>query len=344
MVQKTATIASNVVVAKTGHGLMLMTWKPTPVPDEEAFEAIKAGIDSLPAGTKMLINSAEFYGIDPITANLELIARFFERYPTYADKAFLSVKGSIIPGGGVDCSPENVRRSVDLILEKLRGTKKLDLFESARVDPKHPIEETMKVFSDLVAEGKFDYIGLSECSAETVRRASAVGPVAAVEIEVSPWSYTQETKDVIAVCKERGIAVVGYSPLGRGFLVGQIKKPSDFEGSTLCNSSPCAIINTSLQRNMKHNFAIVDALKAIADKKGITPAQLCIAWVAALGSHVIPLPGSSNKKRTIENLSGGDIELSADEIEEIGKVLETHPVMGGRYIDELGNDKLLLWG
>lgn len=319
---------------------MMMTWKPTPVSDEGAFEAIKSGLDSLPPGVKMLINSGEFYGINPPTANLELVARFFEKYPTYADKAFLSVKGaSKIPEVGIDCSPENLERSVNRILEKLRGTKKLDLFECARVDPNYAIEDTIKVLSGFITKGLFDHIGLSECRAETVRRASAIAPITAVEIEVSPWSYTQETTDVIAMCKELNIAVVAYSPLGRGFLTGQIKRPGDLEAGDWRRN-----LTRFKDENMKHNFTIVDGLKAVADKKSITTAQLSIAWVASLGPHVIPLPGSSNKKRTLENLKGGDVQLSAEDLQEVSKVIQAHSVKGGRYIDEIGDAKLLLWG
>lgn len=192
-------------------------WKPTPVPDEDCFASIKAGIDALPPGAKMLLNSGasscisvphisllaylwalgEFYGQGETAANLELVARFFEQYPSYADRAFLSVKGghkshSLQPDG----SPENLRRSVDYILEKLRGTKSLDLFECARYDPTYPLEDTLKVLQGFVREGKFEYIGLSEVSAATVRRAHQAAPeVASVEIEISPWSYTQETQD-----------------------------------------------------------------------------------------------------------------------------------------------------
>ena len=184
---------------------MMMTWKPTPVPDEDAFAAIKAGIDALPPGVKMNLNSGgctfratsfwhragsrllypflylpsffsgEFYGQGATTANLELVARFFEKYPEYADRTFLSVKGGTVPGKlDVDGSEENLRRSVDAILKALRGTKKLDLFEPARRDPNYEIEHYADVLNELVKEGKFDYIGLSEVGAETIRRAHKV--------------------------------------------------------------------------------------------------------------------------------------------------------------------------
>ncbi|KAF8264001.1 NADP-dependent oxidoreductase domain-containing protein [Lactarius quietus] len=332
--------ASDVIIGKTAHGLMMMTWKPTPVPDEDCFASIKVGIDSLPPGAKMFLNSGEFYGQGETPANLELVARFFEKYPTYADKAFLSVKGgnklhSIQPEG----SPENLRRSVDYILEKLRGTKSLDLFECARYDAAYPLEDTLKVLQGFIQEGKFKYIGMSEVSAATVRRAHKAAPeVAAVEIEVSPWSYTQETKDVIATCAELGISVVAYSPLGHGFLTGQIKKIEDLEG----NGDSRRNLSRFQEENLKHNFAVVDALTEIAMRKKITAAQLSIAWVSARGPHVVPLPGSSC--RTLENIAGGDVELSSEELSEIDRVLSSHAVKGGRYIDTVPDEKLYLWG
>jgi len=222
------TLTTGVTVSQLAHGLMMLTWTPNPVPYEQAFEAIKTGIDSLPPGVKMFLNSGEFYATDHGPANLDLLAAFFERYPEYADKTFLSVKGGLAEGRLVpDSSPQNLRRSVDNILNHLKGFKKLDLFESARVDPQIPIEDAVKSLADLVKERKFDYIGLSECSAETLRRANAMHPIAAVEIEVSPWSYEEETKKVIATAKDLGVAVVAYAPLGRGFLTGKIKSRAD---------------------------------------------------------------------------------------------------------------------
>jgi len=332
--------ASDVTVGKVAHGLMMMTWRDTnvPLPDEEAFEAIKAGIDALPAGAKMILNSGEFYASDFSTANLQLLARFFDKYPTYAEKTFLSVKGGGLPGSFVvDSSPANLRRSVDAINAALRGTKKLDLFESARVDPKYPIEDTIKVLAGLVKEGKFSHIGMSECNAETLKRAHAVHPIAVVEIEVSLWSYEEETKKVIATAQELGIAVAGYSPLGRGFLTGSIKTVDDIPAGDMRR-----MFTRFREEYIKQNIAIVEELKVLAAKKKITPAQLAIAWVGSLGDHVIPLPGSSNKKRTLENVGGGDVVLTAEDKAEISKILAGHEVKGDRYF---GNDAAAqLWG
>ncbi|CDO72842.1 hypothetical protein BN946_scf185002.g27 [Trametes cinnabarina] len=334
--------ASDVVVGKVAHGLMMMTWRDpnVPLPDEEAFEAIKAGVDAMPHGVKMFLNSGEFYGPNASTANLELLARFYEKYPEYVERTFLSVKGgnkenSLVP----DASPENLRRSVDKINTVLRGTKRVDLFECARVDDKVPIEDTIKTLVQLKKEGKFDHIGMSECSAATLRRANAVHPIAAVEIEVSLWSYEEETKKVIETAKELGIAVIAYSPLGRGFLTGSIKSPDNLAPQDMRRH-----FSRFQEENFKHNMAIVEALKVVAAKKGITPAQLCIAWVASRGPHIIPLPGSSSKQRNLENIAAGNIELTAAELAEIDEILARHTVKGGRYRDDVDPSVLHLWG
>ncbi|KAI9463925.1 NADP-dependent oxidoreductase domain-containing protein [Russula earlei] len=303
-------VASNVVVAKVAHGLMRMTWSQNPISDAEAFAAIKGGVDALPSGVKMFLNSAEFYGPNLSTANLELLARFFDKYPDYADRTFLSVKGGSVPGHLVaDGSRANLRRSVDSILKALRGTKRLDLFVPGRLDSKYEIEHYAVVLNEMVKEGKFDYIGLSTVDAVTIRRAHKVMPVVAVENGVSLQGYDQPTKDAIAACKELGISIIAYSPLGRGMLTDQSTSHRGINFNRLFNRS-------------SDNF--LDALSTIASRKGITLAQLSIAWVGALGDHVIPLPGSSNVKRTLENLRAGDVELSVEDLAEIGLVLEKY--------------------
>ncbi|KAF8274161.1 aldo/keto reductase [Lactarius quietus] len=343
MVRKTAKLggtASSIVVGKVAHGLMSMTMRwPGPIPDEEAFAAVKAGVDALPPGTRLFLNSAEFYGHGRSAANLELLARFFEKYPDYADRTFLSVKGGMVPGQlASDGSRENLRRSVDAVLKALRGTKRLDLFEPARRDSSYEIEQYAKSLNEMVKEGKFDHIGLSEVSAETIRRAHKVMPVAAVEIEVSLQFYEQQTKDAIAACKELDIPIIAYSPLGRGLLTGHIKSQADLPEGDGRRS-----LSRFQDENLGNSLQLVDSLSSMATRKGITLAQLSIAWVGALGDHVIPLPGSSNAKRAIENLVAGDMELSAEELAEIGLLLERYPTKGGRYLDSLSDKQLLLW-
>ncbi|KAH9853948.1 aldo/keto reductase [Lenzites betulinus] len=328
--------ASDVVVAKVIHGLMSMTWVPNPVSDEQAFEAIKAGVDALPPDVKMVLNSAQFYGNGWSTANLDLLSRFFEKYPEYADRTFLMVKGGCnFETKSLDNSAVNLRRSADACLAALRGKKKIDVFQPARVDKAVSIEDTVKFLVELKNEGKFDHIGLSECAAATVRRAHAVHPITIVEIEVSPTSYEEETKKVIAATAELGISVAGYSPLGHGLLTGNITKREDLEPNDV--RSHFARFE---EENLRHNLVIAEAIKSLAVKKGCTAAQLCIGWVSSLGDHVLPLPGSARKERTLENLAGGDVILTEDEKKEIIHILEVHPVKGGRY----GKDESLLWG
>jgi len=170
-----------------------------------------------------------------------------------------------------------------------------------------------------------------------LRRANSVHPIAAVEIEVSPWSYEDETKKVIETAKALNVAVVAYSPLGRGVFTGTITKPEDISAD-----SNLSRFTRFKPDNLRQNLTMVNALAQIALRKSITPAQLSISWVSSLGQHVIPLPGSSRAKRTIENLAAADVELSAEDLKEISEIMATHEVKGDRYF---GNDKaILLWG
>ncbi|KAH9991960.1 aldo/keto reductase [Russula compacta] len=319
--------ASDITVGKIGQGLMMMTWRDPPVSDEDAFASLKAGMDDLPPGTRMFLNSGEFYGINPPSANLELLARFFERYPSYADKAFLSVKVSIpFLSAHLSHREAALERKINFILAKLRGTKKLDLFEPARVIQGVSLEQSTRIIAKFIAQGKFDHIGLSEVRADHIRQAHSGHPIAAVEIEVSPWSYTQETQDVISTCEELGIAVIAYSPLGHGFLTGKWKSYNDLEPDNMLRQ-----FSRFQKDNFNHNLALVSALEAIAAKKGITAAQLSIAWVASLGPKVVPIPGSSNVKRTLENCAAGDIELTAEDLAEIRHAMTVNSVRGTRY-------------
>jgi len=339
MIQRTVRVG-NTTLAKIGHGLMQMTWIPTPVSDEQAFESIKTSLDAVPPGVKMLLNGAEFYGeVHDMTANLDLIARFFEKYPTYADKAFLSIKGGLKENEHVpDGSPENLRRSVNRCVEKLKGFKKIDVFEPARVDNKVPLEDQIKTLAALQAEGKFEHIGLSECGSASLRAAHAIAPISMVEIEVSPIAYEEETKKVIATCEEFGIVVAAYSPMGKGLLTGALQKLEDLPAGDHRRN-----FTRFKPENFDHNVTIAQALKKVADSRGVTVAQLAIAWVSSRGAHVIPLPGSSKKSRTEENLVACDITLSSSEIAAIDAAIAANPAKGGRAIDGL-ETRFLLWG
>ncbi|KAF9078709.1 aldo/keto reductase [Rhodocollybia butyracea] len=335
--------ASGISVGRVAHGLMTMTWvsgTTNPISDEQAFEAIRAGVDALPPGTKMFLNSGEFYDMKGGTGNLELLSRFFAKYPEYADKTFLSVKGGLrgkIPQLTPDGSLAFLRSSVDNIIRALGPNKKLDLFQPARIDRTLPVESIMTNLVALLEEGKFSHIGLSECNANTLRKAHSVYPVTAAEIEVSAWEYGEEQKAVIAAATELNISVLAYSPLGRGFFTGKINSLADIPQGDLRTRH-----DRFKEQNFNANLAIVDGLKAIADRKGVLVSQLCIAWVASLGSTVIPLPGSSKASRTLENIQGGDMELTEEEVKAIDAVLSANPVAGERYYGKAVD--VHLWG
>ncbi|KAH7108523.1 aldo/keto reductase [Auriculariales sp. MPI-PUGE-AT-0066] len=316
--------ASATSTPKIGHGTMMMTWKPTHVPDEQCFAAIRATVEALPAGAKAFIVSGEFYGIEPREANLDLLKRYFDRYPEDKEKIFISVKGGLSASWENIHTEENLRQSVDNIKAHL-GSKHLDLFECARVDQGRPIEETIATLAKLVKEGKFDHIGLSECSVETLRRAHAVHPISIVEIEVSPWSYEDNAKGVIALAKELGVTVAAYSPLGRGVLVGRFKSTAEIEDGDIRKH-----LDRFKDGNFEHNVQVAEKLAAVGAKKGITPAQLCLAWVASLGDHVVPIPGSSHADRARENLAAGDIVLTQEDIAAINDAIRNNAVKGDR--------------
>ncbi|CAE6475450.1 unnamed protein product [Rhizoctonia solani] len=334
---QTATIAG-VPVVRIGHGLMSMTTKPEPLSDEQCFESIIAGIKSAPPAVKVFLNSGEFYGRPPhIAGNLELLNRFFTRYPEHAERTFLSVKGALIVdqrGFTPDCSEEGIERSINNVIEKLGPNKKIDLFQPARMDPKVPIEEVMATLNRYVESGKIGSIGLSECSEATLTRASKVGKVAAVEIEVSFWAYEEETRKVIDAAQKLGTVIAAYSPLGRGFLTGDI--PEELPKADLRNLLP-----RFQGEAIKNNLNLVKALRPIAERKNVTLAQLCLAWVCSLGTHVVPIPSSTRAERTLENLAAASIVLTDEDYADINRAVELNPVSGTRYPE---SGMKLLWG
>ncbi|KAK9362903.1 NADP-dependent oxidoreductase domain-containing protein [Lipomyces starkeyi] len=324
-------------VGPIGFGLMGFTWRPTLTPDDQAFAAMKRAIEH---GANFF-NGGEFYGTPVPTLNLDLINRFFTKYPEYADKVVLSIKGGVdlttfAPNG----TPEFVRQSVENIIKHLGTAKKLDLFECARVDPNVPIETTVAALAALVKEGLIGGISLSEVKAETIRRAAAVHLISAVEIEYSLWSTEARDLGVLSTCAELGIPVVAYSPLGRGFLTGQIRSRSDFEEGDF---------RLHLDRFSAENFAInlqlVDEITNLALKKGIKPSQLAIAWIKKHehiipGLQIIPIPGATTLERVDENCAPVEL-LTDDEFAEIGAILEKIEVKGARYNKHAES---LLWG
>jgi aryl-alcohol dehydrogenase-like predicted oxidoreductase len=226
----------------------------------------------------------------------------------------------------LDGTPENVRNSVEGSLKRL-GTDRIDLYYQHRMDPNVPIEETVGEMAKLVEEGKILHIGLSEASAETIRRAAAVHPIAAVQTEYSLWTRHIED-EILPTMRELGIGLVAYSPLGRGFLSGRFKGPEDLDEGDFRRSGP-----RFTGENLEQNLQLVAKLEEIAGEKGITSGQLALAWVLAQGDDVVPIPGTKRRTYLEENLASVDVELSDDDLARIDA--ELPEVAGDRY-DRVG--------
>ncbi|CAF3695497.1 unnamed protein product [Rotaria sp. Silwood1] len=201
-----------------------------------------------------------------------------------------------------------------------------------RIDQNVPIEETMGALKELVQAGKIKYIGLSECSSNTLRRAHAIHPISAVQIEYSPFSLEIEHEDIglLKTCRELGVAIVCYSPLGRGLLTGQIKSPDDLEQNDFRRRLP-----RFSKENFDKNLQLVDTLTSLAKKKGCTTGQLTLAWVLAQGDDFIPIPGTTKIKNLEENVAAAQIQLSKDEVNEIRQACMKADIAGERYPKEM---------
>src|SRR5438874_1951602 len=227
---------------------------------------------------------------------------------------------------GVNGRPDYVRSSIDASLQRL-GLDHVDLYYQHRVDPTVPIEETVGAMAELVSSGKVRFLGLSEAGPETIRRAHATHPISALQSEWSLWSRDIET-DVVAVARELGIGIVPYSPLGRGFLTGQIKSPDDFEDDDFRRYQP-----RFQGENFAKNMELVDAVRAMADEKGITAGQLALAWVHAQGDDVVPIPGTKRRTYLEENAAAVDVSLGDDDMKRLDEILPPGAAAGDRYPD-----------
>jgi aryl-alcohol dehydrogenase-like predicted oxidoreductase len=229
-------------------------------------------------------------------------------------------------GRTIDGSPENVRRSIEGSLARL-GADHVDLYYQHRVDPNVPIEETVGALTELVGEGKVRHIGLSEAAPETIRRAHAVHPIAAVQTEYSLWTRDPETA-VLPTCRELGIGFVPYSPLGRGFLSGRFKSPDDLDESDFRRHGP-----RFTGENLEANLRLVGRLEELAAEKGVTSGQLALAWVLAQGDDVVPIPGTKRRSYLEENVGALDVSLSAADLAAIADAL---PAAAGDRYDPVG--------
>jgi aryl-alcohol dehydrogenase-like predicted oxidoreductase len=220
--------------------------------------------------------------------------------------------------------PEYVRSACEASLKRL-GIETIDLYYQHRVDPKTPIEETVGAMAKLVKEGKVRYLGMSEAGPETIRRACKVHPIAALQNEYSLWSRDPED-GILALCRELGIGLVAYSPLGRGFLTGQIRKFDDLAPDDFRRFSP-----RFQGENFNKNLELVARIQEIAKNKGCTPGQLALAWVLAQGKDIVPIPGTKRREYLEENVGALDVKLSAEDLKRIDEVAPKGAASGGRY-------------
>lgn len=270
-----------------------------------------------------VIDTADMYGVGE---NERLVGRALKGR---RDQAFLATKFGIQRSAdgtwlGVSGRPEYVKAACDASLSRL-GVDHIDLYYQHRVDPEVPIEETVGAMAELVKEGKVRWLGLSEAAPDTIRRAVKVHPIAALQTELSLWSRDAEA-ELVPLCRELGMLFVAYSPLGRGFLTGQIRSRSDLAADDIRLRMP-----RFSEENFGKNLELVKEVEKLAAAKGCTTAQLALAWVLSRGDHVVTIPGTRSEKRLAENAAAIDVELSAEELARLDAILPPGAAVGDRY-------------
>jgi aryl-alcohol dehydrogenase-like predicted oxidoreductase len=316
--QKRALGHSGLEVSAIGLGCMGLSYAYGPAP--ERADAIRLLRDALERGVTFF-DTAEAYG--PF-ANEDLLG---EALAPVRDEVVIATKFGFaggVPSDGMDSRPENIRAVTEAALTRLR-TDHIDLLYQHRVDPNVPIEDVAGTVATLVAEGKVKHFGLSEAGVDTIRRAHAVQPVAALQSEYSLW-WREPEREILPVLEELGIGFVPFSPLGRGFLTGAITADTELAGDDFRNKIPRFAAEARAA-----NQALVDRIGAIAAAKQATPAQIAIAWLLAQKPWIVPIPGTTKLHRLEENIGGVAVELTADELKEIGAVLDAIQIAGDRY-------------
>jgi aryl-alcohol dehydrogenase-like predicted oxidoreductase len=290
--------------------------------EQESIAVIHAALE---AGVNFL-DTADMYG--PFT-NERLVGRAIT---SRRDEVVLATKfgnerredGTRV---GINGHPDYVRQACDASLARL-GVDHIDLYYQHRVDPSVPVEETWGALSELVAAGKVRHLGISEAAPSTIRRAHQVHPITAVQTEWSLWSRDVEDNDVLATVRELGIGFVAYSPLGRGFLAGNIRSIDDLDANDFRRHSP-----RFQGENFEKNLELLERVRDIATEKNVTPSQLALAWVLAQGKDVVPIPGTKRRHYLEENIAALDIELSAEEVAQIDAAAPAGSSAGDRYPD-----------
>ena len=316
----TRTLGQDLEVSEQGLGCMGMSAFYGTTDEVESTAAIHRALD---LGITFL-DTADMYGLG---RNEELVGRAIAGR---RDEVVLATKfGNVVRedgSRGVDGRPEYVHQAFAASQRRL-GVDHVDLYYQHRVDKTVPIEETVGAMAELVAAGKVRHLGLSEASPETIRRAHAVHPIAALQTEYSLW--TRDPEDgVLDTCREFGIGFVAYSPLGRGFLTGRFRSAGDFDDGDFRAGLP------RLQgENLERNLALVARVEELATAKGVTPAQLALAWVLAQGDDVVPIPGTKRRSYLEQNAAASEIELGADDLEALDEAFPRGAAAGDRYPD-----------
>jgi len=314
----------NLEVSALGLGCMRMSHDESPLPDkQEMIRLLRSAVER----GMTFFDTAQVYG--PFT-NEELVG---EALAPLRSQVVIATKFGYTfgPNGenmGLDSRPEHIKQMTEGSLKRLR-VETIDLLYQHRVDPNVPIEDVAGAVKDLIAEGKVKHFGLSEAGAQTIRRAHAVQPVAAVQSEYSLWWRIVEA-DVLPTCEELGIGFVAYSPLGRGYLTGKIDENTTFASVDIRSRLP-----RYTPEARKANRAVIDLLTRIGEQKGATPAQIALAWLLAQKPWIVPIPGSRKLERLDENIGALAVELQPDDLREINSAIATITVQGDRYPEQL---------
>lgn len=317
---------NNLEVSEIGLGCMGMSFSYGPPPNkQEMISLIRSAVER----GVTFFDTAEVYG--PLT-NEELLGEALaplRAQVVIATKFGFELRPDGAPGwAGLNSRPDHIRQVADASLKRLR-TDVIDLFYQHRVDPEVPIEDVAGAVKDLIREGKVKHFGLSEAGVQTIRRAHAVQPVAALQNEYSLW-FRRPEAEVIPTCEDLGIGFVPYSPLGKGFLTGRINENTEFASTDFRNTLP-----RFTPEARKSNQAMVDLLGRIGEQKKATPAQIALAWILAQKPWMVPIPGTTKQARLEENIGAASIDLTREDLSEIQRASSEIAVQGERYPEHI---------